>query len=188
MYSKGAITLFWWIKTVTYWLELSRYIVLNPVRAKMVKDAQAYPWSSFRATAGSGSGSTWLHCAWLLGQFHRQRRAAQKRYRQFVREGQGMAGPWAELRGQIFLGDEAFVRRARTRRPDRNLKEIPRSQRYAGRPDIQALFAKAKSLTKMQRDLLIRRAHREHGYTLAAIGKALDLHYTTVSKVVNREK
>ena len=171
-----------------YWLELSRYIVLNPVRAKMVKDAQAYPWSSFRATAGSGSGSTWLHCAWLLGQFHRQRRAAQKRYRQFVREGQGMAGPWAELRGQIFLGDEAFVRRARTRRPDRNLKEIPRGQRYAGRPDIQALFAKAKSLTKMQRDLLIRRAHREHGYTLAAIGKALDLHYTTVSKVVNREK
>ena len=37
-----------------YWLELSRYIVLNPVRAKMVKDAQAYPWSSFRATAGTG--------------------------------------------------------------------------------------------------------------------------------------
>ena len=99
-----------------------------------------------------------------------------------------MAGPWTELRGHIFLGDEAFVRRARTQRPDRNLKEIPRSQRYAGRPDIQALFAKAKSLTKMQRDLLIRRAHREHGYTLAAIGKALALHYSTVSKVVNREK
>ena len=98
-----------------------------------------------------------------------------------------MAGPWTELRGQIFLGDEAFVRCARTRRPDRNLKEIPRRQRYAGRPDVKALFTKAEALTKAQRGVLIRRAHREHGYTLAAIGKALDLHYTTVSKAVNRE-
>lgn len=170
-----------------YLLELSRYIVLNPVRAKMVKDVQAYPWSSYRATAGTGSGPAWLQCNWLLSQFHRQRRAAQKRYRQFVREGWGTADPWTELRGQIFLGDEAFVRRARTRRSDRNLKEIPREQRYAGRPDVKALFMEAKTLTKAQRDVLIRRAHREHGYTLTAIGKVLDLHYTTVSKVINHE-
>ena len=80
-----------------------------------------------------------------------------------------------------------WMRRIRPRRPGGNLKEIPRGQRYSGRPDIQALFAKAKSLTKRQRDRLIRRAHREHGYTLAAIGNALELQYSTVSKVVNRE-
>ena len=36
-----------------------------------------------------------------------------------------------------------------------------------------------------KRDVLIRRAHHAHGYMLTAIGKALDLHYTIVSKVIN---
>jgi hypothetical protein len=35
-----------------YLLELSRYIVLNPVRARMVRSAKDWPWSSYRATAG----------------------------------------------------------------------------------------------------------------------------------------
>ena len=35
-----------------YLLELSRYVVLNPVRAKMVNDVSQWPWSSYRATAG----------------------------------------------------------------------------------------------------------------------------------------
>lgn len=168
-----------------YWLEVARYIVLNPIRARMVKAVQAYPWSSYRATAGTGAGPAWLQVEALLGQFHRQRRTAQQRYRQFVREGQGVAKPWTQLRGQVFLGDADFVRRVRMHRPGKDLKEIPRRQRYAGRPDLKALFVKADTLTKTQRDGLIRRAHQEHGYTLSAIGKALDLHYTTVSKVVN---
>jgi len=37
-----------------YLLELSRYIVLNPVRARMVRSANEWPWSSYRATAGYG--------------------------------------------------------------------------------------------------------------------------------------
>ena len=37
-------------------LELARYVVLNPVRAGMV-DAQAWRWSSYRATTGEeGAG------------------------------------------------------------------------------------------------------------------------------------
>jgi putative transposase len=35
-----------------YLLELCRYIVLNPVRAKMVAASEEYPWSSYRATVG----------------------------------------------------------------------------------------------------------------------------------------
>jgi putative transposase len=41
----------------SYLLELTRYIVLNPVRAGMVQRAQDWPWSSFRATIEcTGSG------------------------------------------------------------------------------------------------------------------------------------
>ena len=35
-----------------YLLELARYIVLNPVRAKMVQNVGDWPWSSYPATAG----------------------------------------------------------------------------------------------------------------------------------------
>jgi putative transposase len=35
-----------------YLLELARYIVLNPVRAKMVRSAKDWPWSSYRSTTG----------------------------------------------------------------------------------------------------------------------------------------
>jgi IS30 family transposase len=38
-----------------------------------------------------------------------------------------------------------------------------------------------------RRNEAIRRAHLEHGYSLSAIGRALGLHYSTISRIVNRE-
>lgn len=35
-----------------YLLELSRYVVLNPVRAGMVKNIADWPWNSYRASVG----------------------------------------------------------------------------------------------------------------------------------------
>lgn len=36
-----------------YLLELARYVVLNPVRAGMVRKAEAWPWSSYHAMVGT---------------------------------------------------------------------------------------------------------------------------------------
>ncbi len=52
-----------------YLLELTRYVVLNPVRARMVKDPMDWPWSSYGATVGCVSAPDWLECDWLLAQF-----------------------------------------------------------------------------------------------------------------------
>ena len=38
-------------------LELCRYVILNPVRAVVVRQPESYPWSSYRATAGLGFGA-----------------------------------------------------------------------------------------------------------------------------------
>jgi IS30 family transposase len=35
---------------------------------------------------------------------------------------------------------------------------------------------------KQSRNMAIRSAHMKHGYTLAEIGRHLDLHHTTISK------
>lgn len=172
----------------SYLLELSRYIVLNPVRAKMVKQPNNYAWSSYRATAGLSGAPEFLTRDWLLGQFGRQRRNAEKRYRQFVADSIGQPSPWDQLTGQILLGSESFVKKmARKLKETETLTEIPRRQRFAARPSLKTLFPESNFKDKDARDQAIRQAHREYGYTLSEIGRKLDLHYTTISKVINRD-
>ena len=43
-----------------YLLALVRYVVLNPVRAHMVKSPADWPWSSYRATVGQESAPNGL--------------------------------------------------------------------------------------------------------------------------------
>ena len=44
----------------SYLLELVRYVVLNPLRAKMVKRLENWPWSSYLATCGQTASSVWM--------------------------------------------------------------------------------------------------------------------------------
>jgi hypothetical protein len=160
-------------------LELCRYVVLNPVRAKMTKQAGQWPWSSYGATAGKGETPDCLTVDWVLGQFSEKKREAQERYQVFVAEGMASESPWNALKGQILLGPEAFVERHRRRlKETAKVKEIPRRQRYAARSRLEEII-KGSS-----RERSMYRAHVEYGYTLREISDQLDLHYTTVSKII----
>jgi putative transposase len=70
----------------SYLLELCRYVVLNPVRAKMVREPGKYPWSSYRPTAGLVKRPSLLTLDWVLGQFA-DKRAGSSRAIQAVRIG-----------------------------------------------------------------------------------------------------
>ena len=112
-----------------YLLELSRYIVLNPVRAAMVHTAGDWPWSSYRATTGEVSCPRWLQRDWLLSAFAAVEKEAVASYRRFVADGVAQPSPWDNLKHQVFLGDETFVAATRRKLPsDRDLSEIPRAQ------------------------------------------------------------
>ena len=50
-------------------LDLAGYIVLNTVRARMVRKAEQWRWRSYRATAGVETVRPWLNVDWLLGGF-----------------------------------------------------------------------------------------------------------------------
>jgi len=113
-----------------YLLELSRYVVLNPVRAAMVPDASGWAWSSYRAMVGLAPTPTWLETDWVLGQFDSERGPAQEGYAAFVAEGVGQPSVWQGLHHQVFLGSGAFVERfAQAARPLEKLREVPRVQR-----------------------------------------------------------
>jgi putative transposase len=93
----------------TYLLELTRYVVLNPVRARMVADPAEWPWSSYRTVVGEAPAPRWLDTDWLLGQFGGERMPAIGAYRQFVLAGKGAPSPLNQVQHQMLLGDDAFV-------------------------------------------------------------------------------
>ena len=73
------------VQTDTYLLACSRYIGLNPVRARMVVDPSEYRWSSFNSRLTDGEPATWLDadpCYLALGSTQQQR---SERYEAFVR-------------------------------------------------------------------------------------------------------
>lgn len=68
-------------------VELARYIVLNPVRARLCRSAADWRWSSYRATAGLAPVPRFLTVDWLLEQFGRDLETARTAYVAFVAEG-----------------------------------------------------------------------------------------------------
>ncbi|MBH0181444.1 MAG: addiction module toxin RelE [Nitrospira sp.] len=170
----------------SYLLELCRYVVLNPVRAKTTRKPDSYLWSSYRATAGLAPTPPYLTIDWLLSQFGQQRVAAQGKYQTFVAEGIGQSSPWEEVRGQVLLGSERFVEQLSPGLRDKQLmKEIPRRQRFAARPTLSQLFGSKTRTDLVRRNEAIRRAHLDHGYSLSEIGHAVGLHYATISRIAN---
>jgi putative transposase len=167
-------------------LELCRYVALNPVRAGMVAKPDDWKWSSYKNTAYAGKMPEFLTIDWVLGQFHERTIKARQLYRKFVADGlKNPTRPWEKLVNQVFLGSEDFVMHMRELLGDKQtIKEIPRAQRYPGRPPLERFFADIRASSRQQRNTRIAEAHITHGYTLKEIADCLGIHYTTVSKAV----
>lgn len=173
------------VERESYLLELCRYIVLNPVRTKMVTDINRYLWSSYPATVGSQPAPAWLTTDWVLSQFNSRRTMARRKYAEFVAQGQNLSSPWPALKGQVLLGSAQFVEQMQPLLAGiRDITEVPRGQRLAHRPDLAALFPARVCEDKQARDEAIRRAYLEYGYTMAAIARLTKIHYSTVSKII----
>lgn len=119
----------------SYLLELCRYVVLNPVRAKVVKRPEAWPWSSYRFTVGEANSPGWLAVEKVVSLF--SRRAA---YRRFVAEGLAQPSVWNHLRGQIYLGSEPFLNRMEGLVQGKPAQGIARVQLHPLRPRVQEVI------------------------------------------------
>jgi hypothetical protein len=96
--------------------------------------------------------------------------------------------PWKKLVGQVILGGEDFVSGIQELLDEKKEnKEIPRTQRYSGRPLLLDLFSSPNREDKKKRNKIIPKAHFSYGYTLKEIGKCLEIHYSTVSRALTAE-
>jgi putative transposase len=86
--------------------ELSRYIHLNPVRAKIVESPEDYTWSSYRSYAGLMQSPEWLREELILAHFGPDARVARQRYRDFVEGaiGQEHKNPFETMVASTILG------------------------------------------------------------------------------------
>ena len=73
----------------TYLLELVRYIHLNPLRGKLVKDINQldkYPYCGHSAILGN-TNKSWQEIDKILGLFHERRYMARRNYKNFIIKG-----------------------------------------------------------------------------------------------------
>ena len=160
-----------------YLLELSRYIVRNPLAAGMVKNIGDWKWSSYLATSGMVTAPAFLHVDWLLSQFGDSKVKARQVYMDFVSQ-EDSESPWLSLNGPDVLGDDEFRGRLQ-----KNLVAIPTG--VAKRKAIlRHLPLSEIAQGEQERSKWMREAYCEHGYTMQAIAEFANLHHSTVSKLI----
>jgi putative transposase len=167
----------------SYLLDVCRYVLLNPVRAGLVRHAANWRWSSYRATAGQTAAPEWLAASHLLRHFSTNAAEAIHEFRGFVDAGLSARSPWEALRQEIYLGDEHFIeltqaRMAEARRRD---TEIPRPQRLAVPTSLDALFTDADDIPTA-----VIAAYRSGQFAMRQIADHLGVHYSTISRLLAR--
>ncbi len=175
-----------------YLLEVCRYVDLNPVRTRMVRDPGKWPWSSYRAHVGLAVSPPWLDAnaihEYLLGRNVKGSVARQKAgasYAALVAAGKGIK-LWEEsLAQQIFLGDAEFVTRMQALMPPDTTTSngIPRQQRQSPAKSIAQYLHHAEN-----RDAAIRSAINEGQHSMTDVAQVVGLSVSRVSRIVNNKE
>jgi putative transposase len=167
------------VQRQSYLLALSRYVVLNPVRAGMVSGPEAWAWSSYTMTCSDVPPPAWLETDWLLSQFGVERDVAVHSYRAFVAAGRGVKTPMTNLRNQLFLGDDKFLKQISAAKNVPSGAEISRSQKMLLLPELHEY-----DVGKANRQVAMARAYIHGRFTMAEIAAHFSVHYKTVSRAV----
>ncbi len=183
------------VEKESYLLELCRYVVLNPVRARMVKAPGDWKWSSYRATAGIDKAEKWLEIDWILGRFGRLEKEAQKSYVSFVRDGIGKKeSPWEELSSRVYLGKEEFLNKVHEMGRKHRHLDVPKYQKHVVKSDPEEVLKKVGAVYGEKpeeilisgrrkaeaREVAIYLLKRESGLSLKEIGKRMGVGFSAV--------
>jgi REP element-mobilizing transposase RayT len=92
----------------SYLLKLSRYIHLNPIKSKLVKKPEDYPWSSYKYYLCAKTKPDWLCTEQILNEFGKKMQ--KYKYNIFIQEGidTEIASFYSKLKLLPILGNEVF--------------------------------------------------------------------------------
>ncbi|HPJ48777.1 MAG TPA: transposase [Synergistales bacterium] len=137
------------VQADAYAAELSRYIHLNPVRAKMVSTPEEYRWSSCSRYL-EGTEPSWLSTGLVLGYFGTEDEDRRRNYRDYLYDaiGKESRDPLSDSVASTILGSDDFVRDIREKyldgkENDRELPALRDLSRGPGVAEIKALSEEA---------------------------------------------
>ncbi len=162
----------------SYLLELSRYIVLNPVKAGLVKRPEDWEWSSYRAAIGLEGVPDFLRTEHILEMFSPDIQEARKLYREFVMDGLSRLG---------MKRDEEVLEKGK-RYTKAILKELEKARRKAGHKKNALKSPKTKRLLREIRKDLILKSVIELGLKPGEAAAVLGIHRSTIYRMVNKCK
>lgn len=125
-----------------YYLEVSRYIHLNPVRARCVRRPELYRWSSYRGYHHLRRAVAWVTYRSVLGEFAQDQDKARAAYRRFVSAGtqEKPQSPFSQAFRGVLVGSRAFVDRVREMLGDAEPDPaIPEIAQLRGRPSLEVI-------------------------------------------------
>ena len=168
----------------SYFLNVIRYVVLNPVAAETVRTPVDWPWSSYRATMGLDASPVPLNVERIWKSLDAAtEREGRERLRVFIESGDRPEALW----GPLIEGSERFRDQlAPLLQPHQGTCEFTYAHRFASRPSLASLLSGVGD--RGEREERARVAFMHHAYTLAEIGKAWDLHPSTVWHWVRRAR
>ena len=167
------------VQKESYLLELTRYVVLNPVRAGLVSLPEHWRWSSHQFAIGLRSAPEWLDTDGLLGHFSAHRDTALDKYRQFVVAGIGGKNPLKHASHQTILGDKQFIERFQRTQVADELQGISRAQRRA-----LVLPLDSYQANYSDRNEAMARAYFSTAYSMSQISRHFGVSQATVRRAI----
>lgn len=187
-----------------YLLEVSRYVHLNPARAKMTEKLEMYEWSSYGGYIGKRKEFKWVEYGWVLSRFGRDREKARGKYKGFVEEGlkRTLGNPFKDVYGQVVLGEEGFKERIKKLLKGQAIsKEIVERKRLTSSPRAEDILREVASMFGVSGERIKRKGGRYNkarrvaiylvkrysGLSNKEVGEIFgEIHYSAVSKASAR--
>jgi putative transposase len=185
-----------------YLLGLSRYLHLNPVRAKMVERPEDYPYSSYRAYISRNKKDI-VYRDLILDMMAKTEKDATYRYKNFVGRAIGLEidNPLKNIYGGMILGGTTFIKEALSRLREEDLYKEDISHRRALRAPyrLEEVIDSIRMYLDIPRHELLGNKNKEYrnigiylvkkntGLTNRQIGQEFgNISYSAVAKVYKR--
>lgn len=159
------------IQDEQYLVELVRYIVLNPVRAKLVESPGAWHWSAHRWLVGDATAPKWASPNAIWGRCASDRVRAREVLRALLDSCEQPSGRWS--RDGIVGGERRRRGVTAVLTSKRKDHEHNRVERFADRPPLKSLLCEKDGAN---------RALLEWGYTQKEIARETGMSEAAVSR------
>ena len=161
-----------------YLVQLSRYIHLNPVQAKIVATPVEFPWSSYPVFTGKIKSPAWLTTGEILSHFAKRKNTAIKHYRSFVEELDiaSLEDLARDTFGGLILGDGSFIEWVQsTFLASRDNSEIPQLKKAQPKVSIAKIIDAICAAYECEKETILQKGRHRSLERGLAIFLARDL-------------